>query len=65
MTNRVIMINEGLKKAGMKPSELTAKMGMNQQNYQHWINRDIRLSTIDAIAKALGMTTSDLIKLGE
>lgn len=67
MVNQTQMIKNAIKNKGMTPTQLANAVGVKSQNYHHWVREgtDLRLSTVNRIAIALGMKTSELIKLGE
>lgn len=56
-----------LAKADMNHSELARKMKVTEGAVHHWVvsDRSMRIDTINKIAKALRLKTSELMELGE
>ena len=56
-----------LAKADMNHSDLARKMKVTEGAVHHWVvsDRSMRIDTINKIAKALKLKTSELVELGE
>ena len=60
-------ITAAISQRGLTHRELAKKMKVTEGAVHHWAksDRDLRMSTINKVAKALKLSTSDLVAMGE